>query len=58
MPVLWLTVLLSALLALVFIVLFVKEHARFHFGSPERAALLPLDEEKPAAPAPAPSKRS
>jgi hypothetical protein len=58
MPVLWITVILSLLLALVFVVLFVKEHGRFHFGSPERASLLPLEEEgtrpetatKPAAP--------
>ena len=41
MPVLWITVILSLLLALVFLVLFIKEHGSFHFGSPERAALLP-----------------
>ncbi len=51
MPVLWITVILSLLLALVFLALFVKEHGRFHFGSPERAALLPLEDD--AAPAPA-----
>ncbi len=53
MPVLWITVILSLLLALVFLALFVQEHRRFHFGSPERAALLPLEEDnaKPAGPA-------
>ncbi|HLP02553.1 MAG TPA: hypothetical protein VK163_11065 [Opitutaceae bacterium] len=54
MPVLWITVILSLLLALVFLALFVKEHRRFHFGSPERAALLPLEDD--AAPTPGPSK--
>ena len=49
MSVLWITVILSLLLALVFLVLFVKEHARFHFGSTERAALLPLEEERTTA---------
>ena len=48
MPVLWITVILSLLLALVFLVLFIKEHRRFHFGSPERSALLPLEEDAPA----------
>lgn len=53
MPVLWITVILSLLLALVFLALFVKEHGRFHFGSPERAALLPLeDDDAPAAATP------
>ena len=47
MPVLWITVILSLLLALVFLALFVKEHGRFHFGSTERAALLPLEEDAP-----------
>ena len=47
MPVLWITVILSLLLALVFLALFVKEHGRFHFGSTERAALLPLEEDVP-----------
>ena len=47
MPVLWITVILSLLLALVFLALFVKEHRRFHFGSPERSALLPLEEDAP-----------
>ena len=47
MPVIWITVILSLLLALVFLVLFVKEHGRFDFGSPERISLLPLDEETP-----------
>ncbi|HLP10184.1 MAG TPA: hypothetical protein VK178_18625 [Opitutaceae bacterium] len=51
MPVLWITVILSLLLALVFLALFVKEHRRFHFGSPERAALLPLEDDASAAPA-------
>jgi hypothetical protein len=51
MPVLWITVILSLLLALVFLVLFIKEHGRFHFGSAERASLLPLEED---APRPAP----
>ncbi len=45
MPVLWITVILSLLLALVFLALFVKEHRRFHFGSPERASLLPLEDD-------------
>ncbi len=49
MPVLWITVILSLLLALVFLALFVKEHGRFHFGSPERAALLPLEDDAPPA---------
>jgi len=49
MPVLWITVILSLLLALVFLVLFVKEHRRFHFGSPERTALLPLEDDAPPA---------
>jgi hypothetical protein len=48
MPVLWITVILSLLLALVFLALFVKEHRRFHFGSPERAALLPLEDDASA----------
>jgi len=52
MPVLWITVILSLLLALVFLVLFAREHGRFHFGSAERAALLPLEEETPPPPAP------
>jgi uncharacterized membrane protein len=47
MPVLWITVILSLLLALVFLALFVKEHRRFHFGSPERSALLPLEDDAP-----------
>ncbi len=47
MPVLWITVILSLLLALVFLALFVREHGRFHFGSTERAALLPLEEDAP-----------
>ena len=51
MPVLWITVILSVLLALVFVVLFVKEHGRFHFGSPERVALLPLEDDGPPVPA-------
>jgi len=50
MPVLWITVILSLLLALVFLVLFIKEHGSFHFGSPERAALLPLEEDAPTPP--------
>ncbi|MFT3828794.1 MAG: hypothetical protein QM691_03710 [Opitutaceae bacterium] len=50
MPVLWITVILSLLLALVFLALFVKEHRRFHFGSPERAALLPLEEDAAISP--------
>ncbi|MBK8475869.1 MAG: hypothetical protein IPL39_06025 [Opitutaceae bacterium] len=54
MPVLWITVILSLLLALVFLALFVREHGRFHFGSTERAALLPLEEEAPRAVAPQP----
>ncbi len=49
MPVLWITVILSLLLALVFLALFVKEHRRFHFGSPERSALLPLEDDAPPA---------
>lgn len=44
MTVLWLTVLLSALLAFVFLALFVRDQARRTSGSPERAALLPLQE--------------
>jgi hypothetical protein len=47
MPVLWITVILSVLLALVFLMLFIKEHGRFHFGSPERSALMPLEEDSP-----------
>jgi hypothetical protein len=61
MPVLWITVILSLLLALVFVALFVNEHGRFHFGSPERASLLPLAEETPrpaAGPAAPPQKPS
>ncbi len=63
MPVLWITVILSLLLAFVFLVLFVKEHGRFHFGSTERAALLPLEEDAPSCkvpskPRPAPADRS
>lgn len=54
MPVLWITVILSLLLALVFLALFVKEHGRFHFGSTERAALLPLEEDAPRAAVPQP----
>ncbi len=59
MPVLWITVILSLLLALVFLVLFVKEHRRFDFGSSERISLLPLEEDAkhaatpPEPPAPA-----
>lgn len=51
MPVLWITLILSLLLALVFLVLFVKEHGRSHFGSSERAALLPLEDDDPPVPA-------
>ena len=54
MPVLWITVILSLLLALVFLVLFVKEHRRFHFGSSERSALLPLEDDAPPSTARAP----
>lgn len=52
MPVLWITVILSLLLALVFLALFVREHGRFHFGSTERAALLPLEEDASRSPPP------
>lgn len=55
MPVLWITVILSLLLALVFLALFVKEQRRFHFGSPERAALLPLEDDAPPPSAPSQS---
>ena len=55
MPVLWITVILSLLLALVFLALFVKEHGRSRFGSTEHSALLPLEEDAPrSAPPPAP----
>ena len=57
MPVLWITVVLSLLLALVFLALFVKEHRRSHFGSPERSALLPLEEDVPVAKVPPPQSQ-
>lgn len=47
MSVLWITVLLSALLAFIFIALFVRDQARSSTQSrtgPEHAALLPLQE--------------
>jgi len=56
MPVLWITVILSLLLALVFLALFVKEHGRFHFGSTERSALLPLEEDAPRSVPPPPAQ--
>lgn len=50
MPVIWLTVLFSLLLVLTFVVLFVKEYARFDFGSSERTALQPLEDDETPVP--------
>ena len=49
--VLVLTVLLSLVLAAIFIVLFWHDRKREDFSSAERAALLPLEDEKPVPPA-------
>ncbi len=47
MEVLFLTLLLSLILAAVFIILFYRDRSRNHFSSPESDALIPFEEEKP-----------
>jgi hypothetical protein len=46
MEVLFLTLLLSLILAAIFIILFYRDRIRNRFASPERDALIPFEEEK------------
>lgn len=48
MSVLWITIPLSMVLALMFLALFLRDQRRGRFGSPERSSLLPLEDDLPA----------